>query len=469
MKSKIMKNPLSRLFSLAIVVALLILSPADSVNALPNEQGGSPVYIVQSGDTLSSIAARFGVDVDEIQTANGITDPNSLDIGQQLILPGLEGVSGVLTTEIVSFGATFDSLLREYQIDPAAFIKVNRITSRSEAIAGAELIVTVSDEDAYSPLSMVSSGETLLEAAIQSGTSPWLLSEQNQIKGNGDLMPGDVLYGIAEEAAEDNSPLSLTSITVSPLPVRQGESLEIGVSGLPGTTYSGSFNDEPLAFFSDDGSQFYSFHGIHAQAEPGIYPLKISATTPDGTTQTVEQLVLLEDVAYGQQYVSVTTGLDSEEIAYEEDFLETALNTPTPERYWDGVFRYPVDEPCLGSYYGADRDYNNGTLYYYHTGQDFSVCAQNLNVYAPAAGVVIIAQELPIKGNAIYIDHGWGIYSGYAHLSAFNVEAGDFVETGDIIGQIGNTGRSAGSHLHFEINIGDIPVNPLTWLEEVFP
>lgn len=465
-----MKNPLSHLFSLVLIIVLLILSPAVTVNALPNQQEGNPIYIVQSGDTLSSIAVRFGVDADDIQTANGMADPNSLAIGQRLTIPGLEGVSGVLTTEVVPFGATFDTILREYQMGPAALIKVNRLTSRSETIAGVDLIVTVNNnEAAYSPLSMVSSGETLLEAAIQAGISPWLLSEQNQLGGSWDLMPGDILYGIAEEPAEDNGSLSLASITVNPLPVLQGEALEIGISGLPGSTYSGSFNGAALTFFTDDSSQFYSFIGIHAQAEPGIYPLQISATSSDGSTQTFEQLILLEDVAYGQQYVSVTTGLDSDEITFEENFLEAALSTPTSERYWDGVFRYPVDEPCLGSYYGADRDYNNGTLYYYHTGQDFSVCAQNLNIYAPAAGLVIIAEALPIKGNAIYIDHGWGVYSGFAHLSAFNVKVGDTVNAGDIIGQIGDTGRSAGPHLHFEINIGDIPVNPLTWLEEVFP
>lgn len=465
-----MKNPLSRLIFLFTAVILLIVSPAVSVSALPAGQEGNPVYIVQSGDTLSSIAVRFGVDADDIQAANGLADANSLAIGQRLTIPGMEGVSGVLTTETIPFGATFDTLLRENQIDPAALIKVNRLTSRSEAIAGVDLIVAVNDNEAdFAPLSRITSGETLLEAAIHAGTSPWLLSEQNQLDGSWDLMPGDVLYGLSDEPVEDIGPLSLDSITVNPLPVLQGETLEIGISGLPGASYSGSFNGEPLAFFTDDGAQYYSFHGIHAQTEPGIYPLRITTAAPDGTIQTYEQLVLLEDVAYGQQYVSVTTGLDSDQIAFEEDFLEAALSTPNPERYWDGAFRYPVDEPCLGSYYGADRDYNNGTLYYYHTGQDFSVCAPNLNIYAPASGVVIIAEELPIKGNAVYIDHGWGVYSGYAHLSAFNVEAGDIVAAGDIIGQIGNTGRSAGSHLHFEINIGDTPVNPLTWLEEVFP
>ena len=469
MKTFPMKNPTLRTIALLAALFLLMISPAYSVNALPNAQGGDPIYIVQPGDSLNTIAARFGVDPDDIQAANGITDANTLAIGQQLIIPGLEGVSGVLTTEVVPFGATFDSLLREYHLDAASLIKVNKLTSRSEAIAGVNLIIAVNDEEPLSPLSTVSKGETLLEAAIQTGNSPWLLTEQNQLTGVSDLLPGDVIYGTADEALINDGTLSMATVSVNPLPVRQGETLEIGVSGIPGTTYSGSFNGEPLTFFSDDGAQYYSFLGIHAQAETGIYPLAITATQADGTSQTFEQLVILEDVNYGNQYVYVATGLDPDDIAYEEQFLDEALSTPTSVRYWDGVFRYPVDEPCLGSYYGADRDYNDGELYYYHTGQDFTVCAPNLNIYAPAAGVVIVAQELPVKGNAVFIDHGWGVYSGYAHLSSFNVSVGDTVNAGDIIGQIGNTGRSAGPHLHFEINIGHIPVNPLTWLEEIFP
>jgi murein DD-endopeptidase MepM/ murein hydrolase activator NlpD len=93
----------------------------------------------------------------------------------------------------------------------------------------------------------------------------------------------------------------------------------------------------------------------------------------------------------------------------------------------------------------------------------------NLNIYAPAAGKVVLAEELTIKGKAILIDHGWGVFSGYWHMSEFDVSVGDFVQSGDLLGQIGNTGRSAGPHLHFEIDISGTPVNPMSWLSQEFP
>jgi murein DD-endopeptidase MepM/ murein hydrolase activator NlpD len=81
----------------------------------------------------------------------------------------------------------------------------------------------------------------------------------------------------------------------------------------------------------------------------------------------------------------------------------------------------------------------------------------------------VLAEELTIKGKAILIDHGWGVFSGYWHMSEFNVSVGDFVKSGDLLGQIGNTGRSAGPHLHFEIDISGTPVNPMSWLSQEFP
>ncbi|MDY6873433.1 MAG: peptidoglycan DD-metalloendopeptidase family protein [Chloroflexota bacterium] len=464
-------HPLKRLITLAALLLLSLGAPPTSVQAAPAAQSGDPIYLVQSGDTLNSIALRFGVTSEELQSANSITDPNSLAIGQQLVIPGLEGITGFLTSEVIPLGTSLTGLTRQYQLDQADLVTLNRITSPSEAIAGIKLIVAVDENaDPLTPVTSIQPGETALEAAIRANTSPWALEADNDLQGSWDFIPGDRLYGPAQEDVPPANLLpGVSEFSVSPMPVLQGEALEIALQSDGVISFAGEFDGQPLNFYSDDGSEFYSFHGIHALAETGVYPLRITATQPDGQTQTFEQMVLLADVAYGDEYVYVTSGLSQEEITTEEVFLAEALGTPTAERLWDGQFRYPVDEPCLGSLFGPDRNYNDGELYFYHTGLDFKVCAQNLNIYAPAAGKVIVAETLPIKGNAVYIDHGWGVYSGFAHLAEFNVEVGDMVQPGDIIGQIGNTGRSAGPHLHFEINIGSTPVNPMTWLEEEFP
>jgi murein DD-endopeptidase MepM/ murein hydrolase activator NlpD len=67
------------------------------------------------------------------------------------------------------------------------------------------------------------------------------------------------------------------------------------------------------------------------------------------------------------------------------------------------------------------------------------------------------------------IDHGWGVYSAYMHQAEIKVEEGDQVQAGQVIGIVGQTGRVNGPHLHLEIWAGGVQVDPLDWLENVYP
>jgi murein DD-endopeptidase MepM/ murein hydrolase activator NlpD len=83
--------------------------------------------------------------------------------------------------------------------------------------------------------------------------------------------------------------------------------------------------------------------------------------------------------------------------------------------------------------------------------------------------VVFVGSLLTVRGNVTIIDHGWGIYSGFYHQSKINVKVGDVVEAGQIIGQIGGTGRVTGPHLHWDLFVNGIQVDPLDWLDRVYP
>ncbi|HTW31700.1 MAG TPA: M23 family metallopeptidase, partial [Candidatus Sulfotelmatobacter sp.] len=83
---------------------------------------------------------------------------------------------------------------------------------------------------------------------------------------------------------------------------------------------------------------------------------------------------------------------------------------------------------------------------------------------APADGVVVFSDTLGGYGRAIEIDHGNGISTRYGHLSGFAVTAGQKVHRGDVIGFVGDSGRSTGPHLHYEVRINDTPVNPYKYL-----
>jgi len=67
------------------------------------------------------------------------------------------------------------------------------------------------------------------------------------------------------------------------------------------------------------------------------------------------------------------------------------------------------------------------------------------------------------------IDHGWGVYTAYGHQSEILVQVGDQVQKGQLIGLVGETGRVSGPHLHWEVIVGGVQVDPLQWLAREFP
>jgi murein DD-endopeptidase MepM/ murein hydrolase activator NlpD len=85
-------------------------------------------------------------------------------------------------------------------------------------------------------------------------------------------------------------------------------------------------------------------------------------------------------------------------------------------------------------------------------------------VIAPADGIVTFADFLGGYGRAINVDHGHGISTRYGHLSSFAVTAGQYIHRGDTIGYVGASGRATGPHLHYEVRINDVPVNPYKYL-----
>jgi murein DD-endopeptidase MepM/ murein hydrolase activator NlpD len=94
-----------------------------------------------------------------------------------------------------------------------------------------------------------------------------------------------------------------------------------------------------------------------------------------------------------------------------------------------------------------------------HSGLDIAT-REGVEVVAPASGTVIFAGEKAAYGNCVVIDHGRDITTLYGHLQRYIVKPGDKVERGQHIGNVGNTGRSTGPHVHYEVRINGVPINP---------
>ncbi len=122
---------------------------------------------------------------------------------------------------------------------------------------------------------------------------------------------------------------------------------------------------------------------------------------------------------------------------------------------------WPVIGPITGAF-GERIDPFNGEGAF-HAGVDIS-CHYGQQVIAPADGVVTFAGPYNGYGRMIELDHGNGITTRYGHLSGITIADGESVRKGQIIGYVGLTGRSTGPHLHYEVRIHDIPVNPHKYL-----
>jgi len=122
---------------------------------------------------------------------------------------------------------------------------------------------------------------------------------------------------------------------------------------------------------------------------------------------------------------------------------------------------WPVEGQVTGSF-GERIDPFNGEGAF-HSGVDISASVGS-PVIAPADGLVTFADFQGGYGRAVTVDHGHGITTRYGHLSSFAVTAGQYIQRGDTIGYVGLSGRSTGPHLHYEVRINGVPVNPYKYL-----
>ncbi|HMR98420.1 MAG TPA: peptidoglycan DD-metalloendopeptidase family protein [Anaerolineales bacterium] len=463
-----------RLIRFCLAALFVFIAAARPVFA----QTDGPVYIVQPGDTLFAIAGRFNLSVNDLIEANPSIDPGSLAVGQELVIPGLEGLTGKLETEVVTFGDSLRSLLRRTQVSSDNLRRLNRLISPSELYVGINLILPVQDgQTSFSARLSPAPSESLFEMAIKQGSDSWTLSSINKLDGTWAALPGDVLYSptIDGQLSSNASglPSGFLSASISPLPIQQGSTEVIRVRTAGDTPVFAILVDKPLQFFGENGDQI-ALQGIHALLEPGLYPLKIQTILPDGSAQSFEQMVVITSGNYFEEELIVDPAtIDPLVTEPESNTILSVVAPSTPVRNWNGQFTAPaVYADQFTSYFGTRRIYHGSgtdqTIQGFHSGLDFSG-GEGLQIFAPAPGRVVFAAPLTVRGNATIIDHGWGVYSGFWHQSEILVHVGDFVEQGQVIGLVGETGRVTGAHLHWEVWVNGVQVNPLEWLNQTYP
>ena len=203
--------------------------------------------------------------------------------------------------------------------------------------------------------------------------------------------------------------------------------------------------------------------------ETAIYPLTLQLQPAEGDAVAIAANLQVVGGGYGYQTITINNN-DLLAPAVEEAEIERLtqlMSGFTTDRYWLNSLSLPA-AAAMNAVFGTLRSYNGGEYNRYHRGVDFAG-APGTSVLAAADGTVVMADRLQIRGNTTIIDHGWGVFTLYAHQRETLVQPGQVVASGQVIGTVGSTGRSTGPHLHWELWLNGVTVDPLQWVQEVFP
>ncbi|MCY3864666.1 MAG: M23 family metallopeptidase [Chloroflexi bacterium] len=232
----------------------------------------------------------------------------------------------------------------------------------------------------------------------------------------------------------------------------QGSSGLLRLTGADITSAGATFRGEEQPFIPLGEGDWYALITVDMDAPARSYELRVLARRGTESLSFTDD-VLIESAGYILQEFDLPIDrarlVDGEVEAAEFETLAALTAAASDEPLWDAAgFALPLDSP-LTSPFGSFR-LLNGVRETRHTGWD-QIAPVGTPIRAMAAGRVVFAGRLEIRGNTVLIDHGVGLYSGYAHFSDLLVTAGQTVSAGQIIGSSGDTGRSTGPHLHWEI------------------
>jgi len=224
-------------------------------------------------------------------------------------------------------------------------------------------------------------------------------------------------------------------------------------------------------FFLPDENAWFAFIVVNMDLRPRDYALSILARTSAEENVALQTGIEVANAGFIRQDFTIPPEraflIDPEIERNEFARLDSILTQVTDERLWteDG-FQLPVQDE-LTSPFGVYRTLNQ-TVQTRHTGWDLRATV-GTPIVSMGAGRVAFAGQLDIRGNHVIIDHGYGIFSGYSHLSQVHVTTGQSIASGQIIGVTGNTGRSNGPHLHWEVAVNGEWVNSLDVLQMWLP
>ena len=491
----------NRLFLCFMMAGMLLGLPVSlfAQDATPTVPPGVTVHVVQRGETLFHIALSYGMTTDDLARLNNISDPSMIDVGQRLLVPAPGGtpVQIQMVMHIVQPGESLESIAALYDLpiddlktrnhitDDATDFYVGQLLDVSAAaVMTPDAIPEATPEPTLAATDVptlpdavvvhtVARGETMFLIAKQYGVTVNSIVQANHVSSPDVIYAGQdlVIPGVQAPKIALDVPATVKSLDITPLLFVEGETGRIRLTTTSGLKVSGTFIGEAL---NDAAEQNDTEHtllvGIPVGTPAQVDPVNLMLTDSTGAQTPLTINVQIIAGNYGHQSIQLMAGLEdllnptvqNSELAQ----LQSITSNFTPTRYFDGSMGLPVAAPLSASF-GATRSYNGGAFSGIHTGTDFAA-AIGTPILAPAGGQIVFVGHMDIRGNVTIIDHGWGVFTVYCHQSQQNVQVGDTIAVGQVIGATGSTGRVTGPHLHWELWVDGVAVDAMQWVNESF-
>lgn len=403
-------------------------------------------YTISAGDTLFSIAKRYGLSVAELRAQNNLRDD----------------VARLYTVLNITPKAGFDAATStpSAQPKPNAAQKVQPVTkpSTKPATPATKPMVTNTQVVRYT----IRRGDSLSAIANRYGITLEDLKSYNRLPNN--VAPLGKVLLIPGQAPSTQTVSWQGMQIVLPSRLIAGQAFRVEFWGAQAAQLKVQFSGEtevlkPVYL----GEQRYLVLGripLGSKAQDvslRIGVLKHTLPLPVRADHRAVQSLGFETAEFLHMNASRA----------KEDQKLAAIYAIRSPQYWKKSFVAPA-KGYITSPFGTPRRYTPKTPIAYHTGADYGT-AVGTPIYATNRGRVALVAKYQVRGNITVIDHGLGVFSVYLHQSKVAVQVGDIVDRGQYIGAVGNTGLSTGAHLHWEMVVRGKHSEPRNWLGQLYP
>jgi hypothetical protein len=274
----------------------------------------------------------------------------------------------------------------------------------------------------------------------------------------------------------DNSPLQAAFLGDSHIKVLQGRTLKVQFQANKEIAQA---KVHALAEFYDcfpvskNQNMYECYIPISCEEKPNEYMFCVEVCDRVGNTISLDNKFEIVACDFKKQAIQIDPVKIQEEKAkgkteleFEEHVMQLVNSSPH-EKLWKGTFLPPVQIDKVTCEFGTIRTSQERGRYM-HKALDVITKPKSV-IWAPQNGVVVVKDRYDFSGNTVVVDHGHGIFSLFYHLDDFaDIEVGQKIAQGKPLGTLGKTGYATGYHLHWEMRVRNVPIDPMQWVNETF-